>query len=83
MEVDFEGNLNDAIEVYQKVKRAGKKFATLRCRNSGFPPPDKYKPHYVWKAIKKDVKVGRVKKKKVVREQVLITPMKTDRKSVV
>lgn len=40
---DFEHDLASALELYVKVVTAGKRFATLRCCNAGFAPPDKYK----------------------------------------
>lgn len=40
--IDFEDNLAEALELYEKVKKAGKPLATLRCKNVAFPPPDKY-----------------------------------------
>jgi hypothetical protein len=35
-------NLSEAIRVYNIVLRAGKDRATLRCDNTGFPPPEGY-----------------------------------------
>lgn len=37
--IDHGGDLVSALEMYMKVKNAGKKVATLRCKNIAFPPP--------------------------------------------
>ena len=39
---DFENDIYSAMELYMKVGNAGKKGATLLCRNVGFPPARKY-----------------------------------------
>lgn len=39
---DFDHDLAGALELYEKVKAAGRSGATLRCCNMGFPPPVKY-----------------------------------------
>jgi hypothetical protein len=81
VEVDFIDDLQGAIRLYTKAKAAGKPFATMRCTNSGFPPPDKYRPYYVIKKkptgkTKVVVKNGKRKKVKVVkREEVYREPM--------
>lgn len=63
-------DLTEAIRVYMLAK--GKKpFATLRCNNTGFPPPTKYRAREVTKVVKKEVR-GRMKK---VRVKVTIDPM--------
>jgi hypothetical protein len=83
-EVDFGNDLTRAALRYVKAKRAKKPFATLRCRNSGFPPPEKYQPHYVWKPVKKKVKRKGKVVTKTVRERVLKTPMVTlNRKGII
>lgn len=43
--VDFGHDLASATETYIKVKSAGRKIATLRCKNFGFPPPEKLQPY--------------------------------------
>jgi rubrerythrin len=43
--IDCEDDLDEAIRIYVKAKSAGKKMATLRCRNSGFPPPQELRPY--------------------------------------
>lgn len=67
IEKDFEQDLNGAIELYTKVKTAGRDFPTLLSRNVGFPPPKKFMPYQVTKMRKQ----GRKK----VPVQVTITPM--------
>lgn len=42
---DCGNNLIEAIEILERVKAAGRKGATLRCKNMGFPPPAKYLPY--------------------------------------
>lgn len=54
MEYDFEGDLMGAVALYTKVKSANRRFATLRCANVGFPPPEKYLPY----VEKRKVKIG-------------------------
>lgn len=44
---EFDTDLKGALDLYVRAKAAGKPFATLRCCNVGFPPPEKYRPHYV------------------------------------
>jgi hypothetical protein len=49
------------MRIYWAAKKAEKPFATLRCKNVGFPPPPKYqvqdklKKRYVWKGGKKKI----------------------------
>ena len=48
-------NFVEALALYEKVKRAGRKMPTLRCKNVPFPPPDKYadhRPTYKYKKVK-------------------------------
>jgi len=40
--IDFEHDFVGALELYEKIKKAGKPLATLRCKNIGFAPPEKY-----------------------------------------
>lgn len=82
--MEFGNDLASAEDLYSKVVAAGKPFATLRCCNVGFPPPEKYRP-YEWtekvklgtKIVKRrrDGKVNRYRKtkyKEVLHEE---TPM--------
>jgi hypothetical protein len=39
---EFENDFSGSVALYVKVKAAGKKGATLLCRNVGFPPPAEY-----------------------------------------
>jgi hypothetical protein len=85
--IEFLDDLQGAIELYHKAKNAGKPFATLRCCNVGFPPPDKYRPRwvvkktgtgkyvYVNKRSKKTGKVKKVKVERIKREEIYHEPM--------
>lgn len=64
-------DLSEALRVYMLVKNAEKPKATLLCKNSGFPPPQKYRPYDKTKVVKKQVK-GRTRRVKVTRT---INPM--------
>lgn len=62
VEFPFENDLRGALELYVKAK--GKKpFATLRCANVGFPPPEKYRPYEraVVKRVKRDGRTIKIK----------------------
>lgn len=50
---EFDTDLHSALELYTRVKQLGAPFATLRCCNVGFPPPEKYRP-YIGKFKKKE-----------------------------
>lgn len=39
--MDFDDDFVAALELYLKAKQAEKPLATLRCKNVGFPPPEK------------------------------------------
>lgn len=39
--IDFENDFVGARNLFLKAKKAGKPMATLRCKNVGFPPPEK------------------------------------------
>lgn len=67
IEHECHNDLTEALRVYMLAKSAEKPFATLRCNNVGFPPPQKYRPKEVTRKIIKD---GR--KRKVTR---VIDPM--------
>lgn len=56
VEQDFEQDLMGAIALFTKAKAAGKPFATLRCANVGFPPPEKYQPYIERKKVKENGK---------------------------
>lgn len=40
---DFERDFVGALALYSKAKKAGKKMCTLRCKNIGHAPPDRYR----------------------------------------
>lgn len=40
--IDFEDDLVGAMELFEKARKGKKPLATLRCKNVGFPPPEKY-----------------------------------------
>lgn len=44
---DFGHDIAGARELENKLLRAGRKDVTLRCKNYGFPPPEKYQPYHV------------------------------------
>lgn len=45
---EFPGlNFVDALELYERVRVAGRKGVTLRCTNVGFPPPARFMPRVV------------------------------------
>jgi hypothetical protein len=73
IDYDCGTNLDEAIRVYGLAKKAEKPFATLRCKNVGFPPPEKYQVH---EKLKKRwvTKGGR---KKIDRYYVTVDPMLT------
>ena len=54
---DCEHDLGQALEIYQRVKSAGRRMVTLRSCNVGFPPPEKYLEYWV----KKSRRNGRAK----------------------
>ena len=41
---DFGDDFHEAMVIYTKAVRAGKRAATLRCKNLHFPPPVKLRP---------------------------------------
>lgn len=42
--LDFEFDFVGALKLYEKLMKApGRKMVTLRCKNVGFPPPDKWR----------------------------------------
>lgn len=58
---DCEQDLNAAIRLYELAKKAGKDKPTLLCANFGFPPPEKWQPHYIYvKRKKKRVPVFKI-----------------------
>lgn len=42
---EFGNDLGAALDLYQRVVRAGKRLPTLRSNNVGFPPPERYRPY--------------------------------------
>lgn len=42
-------NFVDALELYHKVGKLGRRGLTLRCTNVGFPPPQRLLPHTITK----------------------------------
>lgn len=64
-------DLNEALRVYGLAKEGGKSRVTLYCANVGFPPPEKFQPHYVQIVVKRLVK-GRMRR---VRETKYREPM--------
>lgn len=55
---DFEHDLHGATQLYLKVRSAGRKGATLRCANMGFPPPEKLLPRVV--KVKQELDTPRI-----------------------
>lgn len=41
--VDCEHDFHEALRIYTKAVQADKKMVTLRCKNMGFPPPEKFR----------------------------------------
>lgn len=73
---DCGDDLSRAVLLYQKVKEAGRHHVTLRCRNSGFPPPEDLRPYWGRKKVREKV-TRRGKTKTVVRyKDVYRAPMK-------
>lgn len=70
----FDSDLSGAIELYQKALRAGRHYVTLRCRNSGFPPPEKLRPYWGEKKVKEERWVRR-KGKRVKKLVTTIKPV--------
>lgn len=77
---EFENDFSGATELYLRVKATSRKMVTLRCCNTGFPPPERLRPH--WKEEKKVVghktvkRDGKPKRIKIVRkEQIEIIPL--------
>jgi hypothetical protein len=75
---DCGDDLSKALSLYQRVSAAGRHHVTLRCKNSGFPPPPELRPYWAQKRIARDVPVGhRGKTKTVVQfKQVYRSPMR-------
>lgn len=69
---DCGDDLSKAVLLYQKVTAAGRHYVTLRCKNSGFPPPEELRPYW---AKKKVITVVRGKKR-VSYRQVYRSPMR-------
>lgn len=61
----FAEDFGGALELFGKLKSAGRKGVTLRCMNVGFPPPKRITEHEVvkWEVVRKR---GKRYKRKVV-----------------
>lgn len=73
---DFGDNLSEAISLYQKVLAAGRHHVTLRCKNSGFPPPEDLRPYWGKKKVKKQITRRGKTRTRIVRVDVYRAPMK-------
>lgn len=62
---DCGDDLSKAVQLYQKIVALGRHHVTLRCKNSGFPPPEELRPRWVKKKVVTEV-TRRGRKKKVV-----------------
>jgi len=60
----FDGEFQQALQLYLKVKALGRHNVTLRCRNSGFPPPKELQPYWVRKKLKEEIQTRRGAKPK-------------------
>lgn len=54
---DFGNAFHEALPFYLKVKATGRHNVTLRCRNSGFPPPKELQPYWHKKKVITEVAV--------------------------
>jgi hypothetical protein len=52
---DYGNDFSEALRMYQKVTALGRHYVTLRCKNSGFPPPQQLRPYWVKKKVKTPV----------------------------
>jgi hypothetical protein len=69
-------DLGEATRIYLMAKNAGKNQVTLRCDNTGFPPPSKYLPHMVYVKATEEYRTPKRKlKTRVVRKAVQRIPM--------
>lgn len=75
-EVEYDHDLNGAIELYMKVKAQGKKMATLCSPNVAFPPPEKYLPHTKTVVTKKKITRNGKTRTKKIRTEVEVVPMR-------
>jgi hypothetical protein len=77
---EYGDDLQAAVLFYTRVMAAGKHFPTLRCRNSGFPPPEELRPRWKKKKVKEQVKLKRrgktYTKTRIVYKDVYLNPMK-------
>lgn len=62
VEKEFGDDLTSALRLYMKAKNAEKPFATLICKNVGWPPPVALRPYDRWEVVKRD---GKKYKRKV------------------
>jgi hypothetical protein len=61
-------NFVDALELYEKVKSAGRRGVALRCKNVGFPPPERLMP--------RKVRVKTKKRGRTIIREGIYTPMR-------
>lgn len=73
---EFGTDLNAAVIFYTKVVAAGKHFPTLRCRNSGFPPPEELQSYWTQRKVKTQVKRRGKTRTVVTYKDVYRSPMK-------
>lgn len=75
--IEFENDFSGALQLYLKVKAAGRPLCTLRCTNVGFPPPEKFRPHFIRVVVGHKVvrRKGRKFRKKIYGDQEVI-PLK-------
>jgi hypothetical protein len=66
IEHECHNDLTEALRVYMLAKEGGKTKATLLCKNTGFPPPQKYRPYDKTRVVKRKVK-GKVKRVRLTR----------------
>jgi hypothetical protein len=76
---EFEGDLDGAIDLFNKAKAKGRRMVTLMSPNTAFPPPVKWRPSTKRRVVVKEVRVLRkgryVKKRKKVLETYYDIPM--------
>jgi hypothetical protein len=78
--MEFGNDLASAEDLYARVLGAEKPFATLRCTNVGFPPPEKYRPFIRKERQERGTKIvkrrgKRVRVKIIKTVEVEVTPM--------
>lgn len=74
---DCGDDLAKAVDVYRKALTGEHRYyVTLRCKNSGFPPPEHLRPHWHKKKVKKEVKRRGKTRTATVVEDVYRRPMR-------